>query len=46
MVELQFLGLKFMSSSLILTIILISVMALFIELIIERIEKRKNDLPA
>jgi len=46
MVELQFLGLKFMGSRLILTIILITIMALFIELIIERVEKRKNDLPA
>lgn len=46
MVELQFLGLKFMSSRLILTIILISIMALSIELIIERGEKRKQNWPA
>jgi len=46
MVELQFLGLKFTSSRLILTIILITIMALFIELIIEWIEKRKSDLQA
>ncbi|MFQ5722178.1 MAG: permease [Candidatus Aminicenantales bacterium] len=46
MVELQFLGLKFMASRLILTIILITIMALFIELIIEWIERRKNNLLA